>query len=237
MGKGRAYAFLTSDLPNQQWTLSSLPIDDPQSMPGQVKSLSCFDFLKIFRRLWRRCTVMKTPCSTFSTTTRSLTERPLSHEGTPRALCLPPEAPAVSGWSTQYPTTHLSPMRPIPTQGPAKDTDRLPSACQQLQRGESLPVKVIKSEFLIFQLGAYWDSTAIQQPIHILGEQTSLVVQLPSHAASLEGETHQKASVLLHRPVVKCCWGDLHLLCQVHQLGQGSLRRSGGSKSSGAPCC
>merc|ERR1712223_56640 len=85
-------------------------------------------------RLWRRCTVMKTPCSTFSTTTRSLTGRPRSHEGTPRALCLPPEAPAVSGWSTQYPTTHLSPMRPIPTQGPAKDTDRLPSACQQLQR-------------------------------------------------------------------------------------------------------
>ena len=41
LGEGRAYAFLTSDLPNQQWTLSSLPIDDPQSMPGQVKSLIC----------------------------------------------------------------------------------------------------------------------------------------------------------------------------------------------------
>ena len=37
LGEGRAYAFLTSNLPNQRWTLSSLPIDDPHSMPGQVR--------------------------------------------------------------------------------------------------------------------------------------------------------------------------------------------------------
>ena len=42
LGEGRAYAFLTSVLPNQRWTLSSMPIDDPNSMPGQVRNNVCF---------------------------------------------------------------------------------------------------------------------------------------------------------------------------------------------------
>lgn len=42
LGEGRAYAFLTSALPNQRWTLSSMPIDDPSSMPGQVTNNVCF---------------------------------------------------------------------------------------------------------------------------------------------------------------------------------------------------
>ena len=42
LGEGRAYAFLTSSLPNQRWTLSSMPIEDPNSMPGQVRTYVCF---------------------------------------------------------------------------------------------------------------------------------------------------------------------------------------------------
>ena len=42
LGEGRAYAFLTSALPNQRWTLSSMTIDDPNSMPGQVRKNVCF---------------------------------------------------------------------------------------------------------------------------------------------------------------------------------------------------
>lgn len=36
LGEGLAYAFLTSALPDQSWSLSNLSIEDPQSMPGQV---------------------------------------------------------------------------------------------------------------------------------------------------------------------------------------------------------
>ena len=42
LGEGTAYAFLTSALPNQRWTLSSMPIDDPNSMPGQVRNYTFF---------------------------------------------------------------------------------------------------------------------------------------------------------------------------------------------------
>ena len=40
LGEGIAYAYLTSDLPDTQWTLSSLTIEDPESMPAKVTCLA-----------------------------------------------------------------------------------------------------------------------------------------------------------------------------------------------------
>ena len=51
LGEGRAYAFLTSSLPNQRWTLSSMTIDDPNSMPGQVRKMFVSSFTSILQTL------------------------------------------------------------------------------------------------------------------------------------------------------------------------------------------